>query len=156
MNVGQRRGQLAILRALGANCRGQLVGMLLSEGLALGVGGTVLGCVAGWGSAHLLAAAMGGILAAPPPDIVVGAVPFRTGAVVGLGAVAAGLFSSPHGRTNCALEGMRPAFPTPRAPCRVAAGRQLSASMASRRPLVTASLEGLCPTASFCPAASRS
>ena len=46
MNVKERRRQLAILRAVGAT-RGQILGMLLREGLLLGVVGTVLGCLAG-------------------------------------------------------------------------------------------------------------
>lgn len=57
MNVGERRRQLAILRAIGAT-RGQIVRMLLYESLAMGIAGTVLGSLVGLGGAHLLLGAL--------------------------------------------------------------------------------------------------
>ena len=51
MNVGERRRQLAVLRAIGATRR-QLIRMLLLEGLTMGVVGTVLGSLAGLGGAY--------------------------------------------------------------------------------------------------------
>ena len=50
MNVGERRRQLAVLRAIGATRR-QIIYMLLLEGLSMGVVGTVLGTAAGVGGA---------------------------------------------------------------------------------------------------------
>ncbi len=46
MNVGERRKQLAVLRAIGATRR-QIIRMLLLEGLAMGLVGTVLGSLLG-------------------------------------------------------------------------------------------------------------
>ena len=48
MNVGERRRQLAVLRAIGTTRR-QLIHMLLVEGLAMGLVGTLLGTAAGLG-----------------------------------------------------------------------------------------------------------
>ena len=47
MNVGERRRQLAVLRAIGATRR-QIMRMLLLEGLAMGLVGNDLG-LARWG-----------------------------------------------------------------------------------------------------------
>ena len=47
MNVGERRRQLAVLRAIGTTRR-QIIRMLLLEGLTMGVVGTVLGSRPGW------------------------------------------------------------------------------------------------------------
>ncbi len=57
MNVSERRRQLAILRAIGAT-RGQITGMLLGEGLMMGVVGTLTGATVGLGGACLLMKAM--------------------------------------------------------------------------------------------------
>ena len=46
MNVGERRRQLAILRAIGTT-RGQIVRMLLLESLVMGVAGTIVGSLLG-------------------------------------------------------------------------------------------------------------
>ena len=46
MNVGERRRRIGILRSMGAT-RGQVLWMIMREGLWLGVIGTVFGCVAG-------------------------------------------------------------------------------------------------------------
>jgi len=53
MNVGERRRQLGILRALGTTRR-QLLWMILREGILLGVLGSLLGCVAGYFGASVL------------------------------------------------------------------------------------------------------
>ncbi len=53
MNVGERRRQLGILRALGTT-RSQVLVMVLREAAILGVVGSVLGCVVGYFGATLL------------------------------------------------------------------------------------------------------
>ena len=68
MNVKERRRQLAVLRAIGAT-RGQILGMLLREGLALGVVGTVLGCLAGFVGASQLTQALARVYATSLPDV---------------------------------------------------------------------------------------
>ena len=68
MNVKERRRQLAILRAVGAT-RGQILGMLLREGLMLGVAGTVLGCLAGMLGASQLTQTMSRLYGASMPEV---------------------------------------------------------------------------------------
>ena len=68
MNVKERRRQLAVLRAIGAT-RGQILGMLLREGLLLGVVGTVLGCLAGLVGASQLTQALARVYATTLPDV---------------------------------------------------------------------------------------
>ncbi len=145
MNVSERRRQLAILRAIGAT-RGQLVGILLGEGLLLGAAGTVVGCLVGWGGAHLLADVMAQIVAAPPPEILGTVHPFLSGAAVGLGtALVAAYFPARSAGQISPLEGMRPAIShdTGRIPLsRLALGLGIYAVAAV---VVTASLEGFLP-----------
>ena len=61
MNVSERRPQLGILRAIGATQR-QLTIIVLREGLALGVLGTVLGVLLGLVGAQLLTAGISRLL----------------------------------------------------------------------------------------------
>lgn len=82
MNVSERRPQLAILRAVGAT-RGQIVRMLLLEGLVLGVLGTVLGCLIGVGGGYLLMNAITRLYAATPPPVVFQWFPFILAGVLG-------------------------------------------------------------------------
>ncbi len=108
MNVGERRRQLAILRAIGAS-RGQLVGMLLGEGLILGLVGTAIGLPAGLGGAHLLADVMARIRAAPSPQVELAAFPFVLGAAIGIGmALVAAYFPARIAGQISPVEGMRP------------------------------------------------
>ena len=82
MNVGERRRQLAVLRAIGAT-RGQLIRMLLLEGFAMGVVGTVLGAVAGVGGAYLLTLSLSKFYSTPMPPLSITLAPFLV--VAGLG-----------------------------------------------------------------------
>lgn len=82
MNVGERRGQLAVLRAVGAT-RGQVVRMLLGEGFFLGVVGTVLGCLAGALGGRLLMDATTHLFGATPPPVQFTAAPFLLAAMLG-------------------------------------------------------------------------
>lgn len=58
MNLGERQGQLAILRAVGATRR-QVMRWLLAESLAMGLAGAGLGSVVGVAGAYVLGHAMG-------------------------------------------------------------------------------------------------
>lgn len=69
MNASERRPQLAILRAVGAT-RGQVVRMLLAEGLMLGLLGTVLGCLVGIGGGYLLMVSLTRLSITTSPPIV--------------------------------------------------------------------------------------
>jgi putative ABC transport system permease protein len=68
MNVKERRRQLAVLRAVGAT-RGQIMSMLLREGLVLGVAGTVIGFALGLGGASVLTQVIGQIYGTPLPAV---------------------------------------------------------------------------------------
>lgn len=108
MNVGERRRQLAILRAIGAT-RGQIVRMLLYESLAMGIAGTVLGSLVGLGGAHLLLGAIAQLFAASPPALQLTAAPFLLAAVLGptVSVLAACIPARVASRIS-PLEGMRP------------------------------------------------
>jgi putative ABC transport system permease protein len=82
MNVGERRRQLAVLRAIGATRR-QLIRMLLTEGLAMGIVGTVLGIVAGIGGAFLLTQSMGQVYSTTMPTLRITPGPFIFAAILG-------------------------------------------------------------------------
>ncbi len=107
MNVGERRRQLAVLRAIGT-MRRQLIKMLMIEGLAMGFTGTLLGTAVGLGGAYLLTQSMGKIYNAPMPALRITPVPFITagllGPVVSLVAMAVPAWIA--GRVS-PLEGMR-------------------------------------------------
>jgi putative ABC transport system permease protein len=82
MNVGERRRQLAVLRAIGATRR-QLIRMLLVEGLAMGVVGTALGIVAGVGGAFLLTQSMSQVYSTTMPALRITPGPFIFAAILG-------------------------------------------------------------------------
>ena len=82
MNVGERRRQLAVLRAIGATRR-QLIHMLLLEGLAMGVMGTLLGTIAGIGGAFLLTQSMGQFYGTAMPTLRITPAPFLFAALLG-------------------------------------------------------------------------
>ncbi len=82
MNVGERRKQLAILRAIGATRR-QIIRMLLLEGLAMGFVGTVLGAALGMAGAYGLTQGMGQIYSTAMPALRVTAGPFLLATLLG-------------------------------------------------------------------------
>jgi putative ABC transport system permease protein len=82
MNVGERRRQLAVLRAIGTTRR-QLIHILLVEGLAMGLAGTVLGTATGIGGAYLLTKSLGAIHTTSMPALCITAAPFITAGLVG-------------------------------------------------------------------------
>jgi len=84
MNVGERRRQFAVLRAVGTT-RGQISRMLLLEGVAMGLVGTVFGSVLGIGGAYLLTHAMSRVYSTPPPPLIITADPFILAAILGPG-----------------------------------------------------------------------
>jgi len=71
MNVGERRRQLAIMRAIGATTK-QIFGMLIGESLVLGMLGTVLGVFAGIGGAELLTKSLARLLQTSLPTMPLG------------------------------------------------------------------------------------
>ena len=67
MSVGERRRQISILRAIGAT-RGQIMTMVTSEALLLGIGGTLLGIPVGIYGGRILARSMAQILQVDLPE----------------------------------------------------------------------------------------
>lgn len=84
MNLGERRRQLAILRALGAS-RGQISRLLLREALLLGLVGTALGLALGAALAEVTRAVVGQILGVALPKLEWTSEPFLYAAVLGPG-----------------------------------------------------------------------
>jgi putative ABC transport system permease protein len=84
MSLGERRKNLAILRALGAT-RGQVTRLLVREALTLGVTGTLLGVAAGFGLAVGLRRVMGDILGLTLPPTRWTVEPFLLAALLGPG-----------------------------------------------------------------------
>ncbi len=84
MNVGERRQQLAVMRAVGATRR-QIAGVLVRESLAMGTLGTVLGIVAGLFGARLMTQAIDQVLQVSLPSMILTPLPFVLGAAFGFG-----------------------------------------------------------------------
>lgn len=84
MNVGERRRQLAIMRAIGATRR-QVSHLIHLESLAMGALGTILGILVGLTGAQLLTNALTSILQISLPAMIVTPMPFVLAAVFGLG-----------------------------------------------------------------------
>lgn len=84
MNVGERRRQLAVLRAVGTT-RKQIMRMLLLEGLAMGFAGTVLGSLLGLGGAYLLTDATSRVYSTPMPPLQINPGTFILAAFLGPG-----------------------------------------------------------------------
>ena len=82
MNVGERRRQLSILRAIGTT-RKQIMRMLLLEGFAMGVIGTIIGAVLGVIGANLLTAGMMKVYSNSIPPLSITPGPFILAAVLG-------------------------------------------------------------------------
>ncbi len=82
LNLGQRRGQFATLRALGAT-PGQVTGLLLREAALLGVAGTLAGCAAGIGLAVGLLHLVGQYLGTGMPALSFPPGPFVLALVLG-------------------------------------------------------------------------
>lgn len=84
MNVGERRRQLSIMRAVGAT-RWQLGALLCGETIAMGTLGTLLGSLAGCLGAYVLVRVMSNMLLASLPSLQITVWPFVWGAICGLG-----------------------------------------------------------------------
>jgi putative ABC transport system permease protein len=112
MNVGERRRQLSILRAIGAT-KGQVMRLLLAEGLLMGAVGTVIGMLVGLAGAIYLSKVMAGLFQVNMPELELSYGPFALGALFGLGismlgtylpARKAGRISPLEGMSTVALE----------------------------------------------------
>ncbi len=84
MNIGQRRRQLAVMRAIGATRR-QIGELVFREALLLGVVGTLAGIVAGLAGARLLNRTMSSLFQTTLPPVELKAWPLSIAAVFGLG-----------------------------------------------------------------------
>jgi putative ABC transport system permease protein len=108
MNIGERRRQLAILRALGTT-RGQIMRMLLREGLVLGLVGTAAGILLGLGGAYGLSIAMARAYSASVNALEITWQPFVLAGLLGPGMAMVAMFVPAYlaGKVT-PLEGMRP------------------------------------------------
>ncbi len=107
MNVGERRRQLAVLRAIGTTRR-QLIRAMLLEGMAMGLVGTVLGSLLGLGGAYLLTQAMGRVYSTAMPPLAITWGPFLLATVLGPGISLVAMFAPAYVAAKISpLEGMR-------------------------------------------------
>ncbi len=95
MNLGERRQQLAILRALGAT-RTQVTRLLLREAVLLGSAGTVLGIGAGWALSVALRQVMAQFLNVTLPDLHRTREPFLLALLLGPGMALAATYLPAH------------------------------------------------------------
>ena len=108
MNLSERRRQLATLRTIGAT-RLQIFGLVVREGLLLGVVGTMLGILAGIGGAALLTRVMEGVFQTTLPVFLVSLEPVLKAALLGPGLSFAAVLLPAWTATRISpLEGMRP------------------------------------------------
>ena len=84
MNIGQRRRQLAVMRAIGATRR-QIGALVFREALLLGVLGTLAGFIVGLAGAWLLNLAMSSMFQTPLPPLALQALPICVATAFGLG-----------------------------------------------------------------------
>jgi putative ABC transport system permease protein len=84
MNVGQRRRQLAVMRAIGATRR-QIAGLVFRESLLTAVLGTLTGIAAGLGVARLMNGTMSSLFQTPLPPIELRPLPLILAVAFGLG-----------------------------------------------------------------------
>jgi putative ABC transport system permease protein len=107
MNVGERRRQLAVLRAIGTTRR-QLVRAMLFEGAAMGLVGTLVGSLLGLGGAYLLTQAMGRVYGTEMPSLRITLGPFLLALVLGPSISIIAMFAPAFIATKISpLEGMR-------------------------------------------------
>ena len=108
MNVSERRRQLSILRAIGTT-RKQIMRMLILEGFAMGVTGTILGALLGVLGAHLLTAGMMKVYSNSIPPLSITPGPFILAGILGPMISLFGVIVPAYlaGRIT-PLEGMRP------------------------------------------------
>ncbi|MGW8257042.1 MAG: FtsX-like permease family protein [Thermoguttaceae bacterium] len=160
MNVGERRRQLSILRAIGTT-RKQIMRMLLLEGFAMGLLGTILGSLAGVGGAYLLTAGMMKVYSNSMPALVITPEPFIIALLLGPAISLIGAFVPAYMAGKITpLEGMRPIISenNRRIPVSfmvigvlvfIITGSLLAASIAGYMPLSTLPLFGVIFTAAF-------
>jgi putative ABC transport system permease protein len=82
LNLGERRGQLALLKTLGAT-KAQVFRLVLGEALLLGIAGTLAGCLLGTTLATVLLRTMERFLGVALPGIQLTASPFLLAALLG-------------------------------------------------------------------------
>ncbi len=108
MNVGERRQQLAILRAVGATRR-QIVGMVCREALLMGIIGTLVGIPLGVYGGYFLMHSMAAILQTNLPETPNLSWALAVGAVFGpLTCLVAAWYPARKASLVSPLEGMRP------------------------------------------------
>lgn len=91
MNVGERRRQLGILRALGTT-REQIIRMIVGEGLMLGVVGTLIGWIVGFFATHWLVSSTSALMDIEITNYQLSWFPFFVAGAIGMIVSTAGAF----------------------------------------------------------------
>lgn len=106
LGLAERRRTFAIAAVLGAR-RGQLRGLVMSEALAVMLGGLIGGALVAWALAGMLIKVLTGVFD-PPPSSAAVPWPYLTATMaVAIAAIAAGALASAHGSTRPAVEELR-------------------------------------------------
>jgi putative ABC transport system permease protein len=106
LGLAERRRTFAIAAVLGAR-RGQLRGLVLSEALAVTLGGLIGGAVVAWALAAMLIKVLTGVFD-PPPSAAVAPWSYLTATlVVAVVAIVVGALASAQGSTRPAVEELR-------------------------------------------------
>lgn len=91
MNVGERRKQFAVMRAIGATRR-QIAGVVYREALAMGLAGTALGMIAGVYAAHWVTTAVASSMMVELPAATVSGYSLVVAAAFGIGIAVLGAY----------------------------------------------------------------
>jgi len=106
LGLAERRRTFAIAAVLGAR-RGQLRGLVMSEALAVMLGGLIGGALVAWALAAMLIKVLTGVFD-PPPSSAAVPWPYLTATLaVAVVAIAAGALASAYGSTRPAVEELR-------------------------------------------------
>ncbi|HZX09128.1 ABC transporter permease, partial [Kribbella sp.] len=106
LGLAERRRTFAIATVLGAR-RGQLRGLVLSEALAVTIGGLIGGALVAWGLSGMLIKVLTGVFDPPPSAAAVPWPYLSVTLVVAVAAIAVGALASAQGSTRPAVEELR-------------------------------------------------
>ncbi|GAA1560509.1 hypothetical protein GCM10009804_16610 [Kribbella hippodromi] len=106
LGLAERRRTFAIASVLGAN-RAQLRGLVMSEALAVMLGGLIGGALIAWALSAMLIKVLTGVFDPPPSSAAVPWTYLAATLIVAIGAIAGGALASAYGSSRPAVEELR-------------------------------------------------